>query len=496
MVTQEAVPPSVRIDLTPSFPTSPGGKVIVQVTASSIAPIISRSLTINGIARPLDQFGRASFIAPEPGIFEVMATATDGDGITGTTISAILVRDPTDRTAPVVTIDIPDNGVIISEATDVVGSVAESNLRDWQLILSPVSGGDSVELARGSGELDGLLGTGSIRVVFENGSYNLTLIARDISGRTSTVTRLVEINTSDKPDAYTRLETDFTLTVGGLEIPIARLYSSLSASKDGAFGFGWQFVLADPRIATNIDPTGREVDGFYNAFDRESRIYLTLPDGSRAGFTFDPGVIESGDRSLYQPAWKADVGVGFTLLSGSATLREVNGEFFEVSNGLPYNPSSGRFGSFDYAVIAEDGTRYVYSVANGLREIWAPDGNRLNWTESGIVATDGTRVAIERNSDGRVSRIVAPDGTQAVYDYDDNGNLTRASILEDGKRTWLGYRSTQDHLLTDIAGEKAETVRYDSEGRFLGVNAVGEVLNTTREFLGSSFSGTITFRWN
>src|SRR5690606_12572252 len=135
--------------------------------------------------------------------------------------------------------------------------------------------------------------------------------------------------------------------------------------------------------ATNLAPTGREADGFYPAFTRGTRVYLTLPDGTRAGFTFDPVVVESGDRSFYRPAWKSDAGVNYSLLSGSAVLREVDGEFFQVGTGLPYNPESGRFSNFDYALAAADGTRYVYTVANGLREIWTTAGERLTWSDSG-----------------------------------------------------------------------------------------------------------------
>src|SRR5690606_33923151 len=182
--------------------------------------------------------------------------------------------------------------------------------------------------------------------------------------------------------------------------------------------------------------------------------------------------------------WTADAGVAFTLSSGEVQLKEVGGEFFQVSNGLPYNPQSGRHGSFDYQLRGPDGTRYMYSVAEGLREIIGSDGTRLVWTNNGITGPDGSRIAIERDSAGRVIRIVAPDGTQGTYSYDAAGNLVQASFLEDGVRTWLGYRADQNHLLTDIAGPTPEVVEYDELGRFVGVETVGRVLGTLREFVG------------
>ena len=71
------------------------------------------------------------------------------------------------------------------------------------------------------------------------------------------------------------------------------------------------------------------------------------------------------------------------LTEGAAVLREVDGGFFQVGTGLPYNPASGRFGDFDYAVTAASGTRYVYTRAAGLREIWGTNGQRIVWTDSG-----------------------------------------------------------------------------------------------------------------
>ncbi|MCB1124009.1 MAG: putative Ig domain-containing protein, partial [Verrucomicrobiae bacterium] len=450
VVTTEAVPPSVRIDLTPSFPVNPARGIVIQVTASGIAPIASLGLKVDGKAVSLDMFGRAVYITKTPGILVVEASVTDEDGITGTAISEILVRDPGDLAAPVVNLDAPGNGMVISSLTDVQGSVSDQNLNFWQLSLTAV--GSSAGVVLNSGRVNATDMLGSIDPGrFENGAYTLVLEARDISGRVTKVERLIEINSDSKPGAYTRLETDFTIEIDGLVIPISRFYSSLNANQDADFGYGWQFALADPGFASNLAPTGREVDGLYNAYSRGTRVYLTLPNGTRAGFTFDPMVIESGNREFYQPFWKSDSGVTFTLLSGSAVLREVEGEFFEVGTGLPYNPFSGQFDNFDFAVSSAEGTRYVYSVTAGLREIWTASGEKVNWTQSGVIAADGSRVAVERNSQGRISRIVAPDGTQAIYQYDGFGNLVQATILEDNQRTWLGYRATRDHLLTDIA---------------------------------------------
>jgi YD repeat-containing protein len=482
VVSPTPVPPAVRVDLTPSFPVVPSATVTLQVSASSIAPIRSLSLTVNGQTRSLDGFGRFAFQPSTPGIYTVAATATDADGFTSTVLHEILVRDPADRTAPVTGIAGLATGSILSAPISISGSVQDTNLDRWTLELSNLDGSNPIELASSRTSIDGPLATLDPGR-FENGAYRLRLIAKDIGGRTTTTERFVEINTTSKPGAYIRLETDFALSLGGISIPIARRYSSLAASQDSDFGFGWQFVLADPAISTNVIPTGREEDGFFQALTRGTRAYVTLPNGSRAGFTFEPVAIESGDRSYFRPAWVADAAVTFALASGSAVLRAEGNAFFQVGTGLPYNPDSGRFGGFDYSITSSDGTRYVYTRAEGLREIWGANGTRLAWTDSAITAPDGTRVSIERDIDGRITRLIAPDGSQAVYAYDSNGNLLQATLLEGNQRAWLGYRASSDHLLTEVIAPNPQSIRYDTNGLFLGADPVQRILGTSREFV-------------
>ena len=66
----------------------------------------------------------------------------------------------------------------------------------------------------------------------------------------------------------------------------------------------------------------------------------------RVGFTFAP--IQNSQAGLiwYSPAWTADPGVNYQLSSAGATLEEVNGAYYQLGTGLPYNPASGNFGGF------------------------------------------------------------------------------------------------------------------------------------------------------
>ena len=304
---------------------------------------------------------------------------------------------------------------------------------------------------------------------------------------------MVEVNSADKAAAFVRTETDVSATLGGLTIPIVRRYSSLSAGQDGLFGLGWQFVLAEPRFSANVPATGRETDGIFTAFTRDTRVYVTLPSGERTSFSFTPQAVTVGGLTYYQPAWTATAaGTTFTLSSGTALLEDRAGAFFQVGTGLPYNPASGRFGAFDYALTAADGTRYSYTVAAGLKELTGANGVTLVWTDAGFTAANGDRLPVEKDSTGRIQRVVAPNGDSAIYTYSATGSLLQVTRLEAGQRTWLGYRAEGGRLLTEVAGDNAVSVRYDATGAVAGVDPIRAVLGTTSQFLGASPTGTLS----
>ncbi len=80
----EASPPSVLIELTPSFPVLPNQPLLVHAIADSRADITNLSLTLNGQSVTLDTNGRATISWPTIGKVPLVATAIDADGLVGT----------------------------------------------------------------------------------------------------------------------------------------------------------------------------------------------------------------------------------------------------------------------------------------------------------------------------------------------------------------------------------------------------------------------------
>src|SRR3546814_15976571 len=100
------------------------------------------------------------------------------------------VRDPADRSAPVVALSNGIAGSIFDGAASVAGSVTDSNLDEWTLELL-ASDGTVTLLGRGDAAIDGELGSLDARS-FADGFYTLRLTARDISGRVSVTVAQVE----------------------------------------------------------------------------------------------------------------------------------------------------------------------------------------------------------------------------------------------------------------------------------------------------------------
>ena len=64
-----------------------------------------------------------------PGQSVLLATATDQDGLVGTTSAVLKVRDPLDNAAPVVSFDPSVVNAVLSGPTAILGTVADSQPR-------------------------------------------------------------------------------------------------------------------------------------------------------------------------------------------------------------------------------------------------------------------------------------------------------------------------------------------------------------------------------
>jgi YD repeat-containing protein len=485
------VAPQVLVELTPSFPAIPGQPVLVHAIASSLAPITGLSLRIAGQTVALDAQGRATYVPQTPGRIAITATATDADGMVGTFDTVLKVRDPNNQAAPVVTLDQRLGVVKLTSLTSVNGSVISSNLDSWVLDVAPLGTSAYTKLASGNTPLSGALGTFDPAAV-ENGFYQLRLTATDISGRVSQTAIVVEANTATKPFQYLRTETDLTVELDGATFHLIRQYDSLNTRQSGRLGYGWGLAGLDTRIQTSVLPTGQEAQGVYNPFLLGTRVYLTLPDGSRVGFTFTPIAHAQTGLTYFTPAFTSDAGVPYTLTSASGVLTLAGDRFYDLKTGTPYNPASGLFDGPDYTLSGPDGTVYAIAATRGVAALTPPGGPTWQVTDSGVIAPNGERLSFIHDAAGRLTSVTAPDGTQVLYRYDDAGNLVSARNLTLGQSCRYGYSASQPHLLelavSRTAGQ-SEVIQYTPNPVILPLTAD---LGGSGQFLLNTASGVLT----
>ncbi|MEI9924473.1 MAG: putative Ig domain-containing protein [Bradyrhizobium sp.] len=462
--TLNPVSPQVVIELTPSFPGVPESPVIVHVAASSMAPIEGLTLSVNGQALTLDSHGRATYVPQSPGLFSVVATATDGDGLTGTATTLLKVRDPNDQTAPSSSLDNLPNHTLLTAAMDVQATVSDSNLDSWVLEQALVGSSDFTTLASGNATVSGTIYHFD-PAALRNGAYELRLTATDISGRSTVAQTIVEADTAAKPSAYVQNFTDLSVVLGGTTVNLVRSYASIDQDVSGSFGYGWRLANIDTDIQSSIPLTGRENLGTYNPFVDGTRVYLTLPDGQRVGFTFTPEKHVQSGVTYYTPEFVADPGVDYRLDAASVLLSKGPNGYYELQTARPYNPASGAFGGADYTLTAADGTVYDLSTARGVLDETTPNGNKLYFSDGGIVSSNGDSVQFVKDAAGRLTSIIASDGTRVIYSYDSAGNLVSVHNTDTGDSARYGYAVDDPHLLTVVTsprGQPGNVINYGS----------------------------------
>ena len=449
---------------------------------------------MDGQPLQLSSQGSATFIPPTPGHYSVIATATDVDGNVGTATADLKVRDLSDTGSPVVQLTAPPSGTVLSQPATIIGTVNDSNLDDYQLTLQPIGSSNSIVLAGGQSNVDNAghpLGLATIDPSqLENGAYLLQLTATNISGRTSTTSSLIEIDTASTSGSFSTSATDLTATLDGVTVNFTRYYQSVAAAVGGLVGNGWQLAGFDPQITSDLVPSAAQTEGVYGAFQIGTRVYINLPDGTRASYTFTPTSATVGPLTIYQPSWTANGSVNYQLSTVNVQLEDDGGNMNQFGTGLPYNPASGRFGNVAWTLTATDGTRYDYSPAGTLLDIVSPSGVMLIASNSGLVAPNGQRVSFRTNAAGQIAALIGPEGSQVLYTYDSHGNLIRVNDLDTGATTYYQCNAANQITAAVQPGGSSDAVSYDANGNLLSVSPINQNLGTTGQYLGQTFAET------
>ncbi|MEZ5559641.1 MAG: RHS repeat-associated core domain-containing protein [Pseudomonadales bacterium] len=165
--------------------------------------------------------------------------------------------------------------------------------------------------------------------------------------------------------------------------------------------------------------------------------------------------------------------MSFTQVGGipGATLDIIGSNDVIWLNGtdsLTYDLGDPRFGSQynvqDVRLTTIDGRQFDLNLTQGLTRIGDSNGNSLFINNNGVVHSDGTFVAFNRDGQGRITSIVDPSGEVQTYTYDTNGDLVTHTDRV-GNETSFVYIA--DHYLdriVDPEGNLPVRNEYDASG--------------------------------
>ena len=230
---------------------------------------------------------------------------------------------------------------------------------------------------------------------------------------------------------------DLSIPGRGPALDLARTYSSLDASSNSPFGFGWNSTYT---LSLAADPAS-------------GAVQVTQENGSAAVFTPVSGGYAAPPRVYATLAKNADGTWTFIRHQRERFTFDASGRLTSVSDLNGYTTAVG------------------YDSSGHLATVTDPAGRKLT------VTTDGS---------GRITKVTDPAGRAVSYSYDSSGNLT--GVTDAGGGTW-SFSYDAAHLLTSMTDPRGGTVTnvYDTTGR---VTSQTDAAGRTTTFAYSDTGGT------
>lgn len=472
IVSQGPAPLQVDVSVQPKFANA-GDAITIFVSTTGGRTPMNTTLTVDGQTVPVDAHGQAFIMAPTA-VGNHTITATVADVVRTVTQSTIYaVKDPADTNVPQLAITSPAIDAQITSPVLVTGTVQDSQLAYYQLMIKPIGAPVSAFKVIHTGTsnvVNGLLGTLD-PTTMQNGLYDLGLVAYNSQGQQISISNSIEIAGKMKLGQFMLKYTDMILNApGGMPLQITRTYDTRRDHQALDFGYGWSVSYQDITVRKNV-ATGLswEVRKVPNSFTVclvpvfAHNVIVTLPDGTLYHF-------RASNATQCQTGTPPLPNVQFTALDSSATLVANNPPILDAQGGNLIDPNTG--GPWDpssFTLTLQDGTAYTLDQDFGIREIKTPYGNTLTFSNSGITSNSGQGITFIRDSQNRITAITDPSGKSIQYVYDENGNL---SAVTDRLGQQGAYTYNADHAITsyiDPRGITLERLDYDDQGRLVSI---------------------------
>ena len=392
---------------------------------------------------------------------------------------------------PTVALAAPLDLGVVTQPTEITGTVDSDRLESWTLRAEPKDDGPPVVLATGTAPVaDAPLGTFDPTLLL-NGLYELELTATDFQGQQVSDSIAVTVEGQMKIGHFTLSFVDLRVPVSGLDIEIVRTYES-RAKQPRDFGVGWSLDVRQGSYRNNRAPgDGWQIVAsqppvpFPCAGAVETKSHLTVIRLSdQEVYRFRPTVVDT-----IPGVGRCDARVVFEYVDGplpGSTLDIIGNDL------VYYQNASGNDQLIDYDTLAvfqpqnvrlttRDGRIFDLDLVNGVTRLEDLNGNWLTITPTGISHSSDRSIAFTRDAEGRIIRITDPLGHINAYAYDAAGDL--ASFTD---RAGATSRFTyDDHRLLDIEdprGIKPIRNEYDAEGRLVRhIDANGKVIELSHD---------------
>lgn len=511
-LTRDTIPPSVQFLSDPSILevnrdarvfVSAKDEIGIQTGSLSLRLVGYSANNITWIQRNLvivlDDQGRATVNSSELAMagqasqigyykFEVTAKDTSNNiGYAGAN-NAVVLQVALDGAPPDVFIQSPIYNQTILEPIDILATIDDpyDELAEYWVTVHPADKpNQAIEVKRvvSNKEIRGGVIATVDTTLLDNGLWILNVYASDTHLNVARKSVPIQLDGNYKPGILSLVFSDLNLATPDVPLKVQRSYSSSRANKVLDFGRGWALDFGIPKVeiayAENASPGS---SGFPVLLDG-TRITVTLPDGSREGFTFRPYPEHPnmlGISISWLPYFAPDKGnTSFLEVEKTPMLRIASGEsaweYVSFAGAESFHPASRAFGGF-WKLYLQSGIQ-IHIDARVDNTAWIEDrnGNRTTITPDGIEHWSGRRIAVTRDkaNDNRITSIRDEMNQTVTYSYDAIGNLIFVTDRL-GQTTLLTYHLSDTMVpgkqfllksIIDAAGREQLLASYNAERR-------------------------------
>ena len=401
-------------------------------------------------------------------------------------------EDPYADICPSAELSIDLDGAVITGPTDITGSVGKEGLVNYTLSYSS-DGENYTVFAEGTESVtNGVLGSFD-PTMLTNGQYKIRLTANGKKFRRMTeVTVTVEGNL--KVGNYAVSFQDLNIVTNGISLEVIRSYDSRRRSENGDFGYGWNLSISGGKIySSGIMGEGWTQDIYRGAYGM-AKYVLAETERHEIMVAWENGETEKFSLKLSpssQNFYPIEFGISasfsaegnssselYVMDADTTELIYIDGVILDESTLEPFNPQKFR-------LVRADGTEYVFTLADGIREIKDVEGNKITITEDGIEHSDGKSITFVRNENDNITEIKGSDGRTIKYTYDGAGDLV---MVTDYAEKTAGFTYDESHNMVEMINETgivAAILSYDDEGRLISItDAEGNVTEYSHDIEG------------